>query len=199
MEKKANLLWVGGLQKFSAYARVMPILLGTFGTSVMSSIAGLDDFNRMTQAAYATISCLMAIPVVDITEMLGCIKTFLSTMDMFETTVWHQHKKTHFWDKANFISLLNLPEQIDCFGPLQLYWEGSHEHYIQHVKPVLKNMRQTSSYSKTKMEEVYKETTASLLTEKYCFNITYQKYKSLKLYNAINDIAGLISSRKLLA
>lgn len=60
-------------------------------------------------------------------------------------------------NKANPVSLLNLTEQLEHFGPLRWYWEGVCERYIQIVKPYLiKNMRRTPSYFKKKLSMLHK-------------------------------------------
>ncbi len=57
--------------------------------------------------------------------------------------------------KGNYVTLLNLPEQIARFGPLQDYWDGSQEHSIQLVKQNLVNMHWTQTFMSCKLTEVH--------------------------------------------
>ena len=53
--------------------------------------------------------------------------------------------------KSNFISLLNLPDQIAYFGPLGLYYDGTFERFIQGPKKVLQSARENPASLMTKM------------------------------------------------
>ena len=51
-------------------------------------------------------------------------------------------KEKPIWiSKSNYLSLLNLPEQMKEFGPLRLYWEGGWkgEGIIQELKSLIRN------------------------------------------------------------
>ena len=69
------------------------------------------------------------------------IKVFLSCCNRFCTSYFDK-TVTDFWmGKSNFISLLNLPEQIAHFGPLGLYYDGTFERFIQGPKKILETAR----------------------------------------------------------
>ena len=79
------------------------------------------------------------------------IKIFLSCCHRFCHS-YFDPSITEFWmGKSNFISLLNLPEQIAKFGPLGLYWDGNFERYIQGPKAVLKSARKSPASLMAKM------------------------------------------------
>ncbi len=46
-------------------------------------------------------------------------------------------------------------EQIELFGPLQEYWEGTRDQYIHLIKLQLANMQQTYTYMSSKLIEVH--------------------------------------------
>jgi hypothetical protein len=74
---------------------------------------------------------------------------------------------TQFWEtKSNFVSLLNLPKQIESYGPVRHYWEGDQERNIQLFKPLIKCMRKTESYFCIKMRHLQLHHTLELLTMK---------------------------------
>ena len=84
----------------------------------------------------ALLSRLMTndpIPVETIDEY---IKLFLGICHYFEGTIGYPTnnqgiKSSPFWyNKGNFVSLLNLPKQISIFGPVRLHWEGIRERFI---------------------------------------------------------------------
>ena len=99
------------------------------------------EFECMIQSAFVLISHLMSRSNTSVQEISDIIKIFLSTCHNFDKTFgFSKDPANPFWfKKSNFISLLNLPGQINKFGPLYLYWEGVKERYIQFVKPLLKN------------------------------------------------------------
>ena len=87
---------------------------------------------------------------------INYIKEFLSSCHQFHSCFYEASDESKvFWNCSNFLSLLNLPRQIHQFGPLRLHWEGIHERFIQCVKPMLKNMRSTTSYLNTKLQQIH--------------------------------------------
>ena len=88
------------------------------------------------------ISLIMAEEVTEtlINECDNAIKVFLSMVDIFDAAMHNNERKTKIWvRKSNFISLLNLPEQMRMYGPLRRYWEGGYrgEAMIQELKPLI--------------------------------------------------------------
>ena len=62
-----------------------------------------------------------------------------------------------FWvGKGNFMGLLNLGRQIQTYGKLRSYWEGTHKTFIQPVKTVLVSMRKGTSYLQKKLKLIQK-------------------------------------------
>ena len=83
------------------------------------------------------------------------IKKFLSVCHIFETYTYTQQDQVPVWySKGNFISLMNLPDQIKQFGPVYLHWEGVRERFIQVAKPLMKNMRTSLTYLCIKLQEI---------------------------------------------
>ena len=79
------------------------------------------------------------------------IKIFLSCCHRFAKS-YYDNTVAEFWfTKSNFISLLNLPEQIAKFGPLGYYWDGTFERFIQGPKAVLRTARKNPASLMTKM------------------------------------------------
>mmetsp|Transcript_32498 Transcript_32498/g.70382 ORF Transcript_32498/g.70382 Transcript_32498/m.70382 type:complete len:115 (+) Transcript_32498:2-346(+) len=70
---------------------------------------------------------------IDIDEY---IKLFLNSVHEFDDIPNPDTTKRVILDASNYLSLLNLPDQIMRHGPLHLYWEGNRERYIQVLKPL---------------------------------------------------------------
>ena len=94
------------------------------------------------------------------------IKIFLACCQRF-CDLYFSSDTIPFWaNTSNFLSLLNLPSQIDRFGPIRWYLEGTRERFIQTVKKVLVSMRKTTSYFVRKLEIMQKITTMWWISDK---------------------------------
>ena len=84
---------------------------------------------------------------------------------------------------------MNLPDQINEFGPLRLHWEGTREKYIQQIKPMLTNLRANSTYLVTKIQQHSQNSYLDLLMsdtinkneKKRNFEITSFGYPSISI------------------
>ena len=133
------------------------------------------------------------------------IKLFLSMTDAFDKSFNNydldKMDKTWLFRKGNFISLLNLPEQIHRFGPLRSFWEGRCERYIQNVKRYLTNVRPTNTYLLSRTRQFINDSRLSAFLDANnrresnhfsykIYAINFQLQQSLK-NNCV--VAGLIS------
>ncbi len=86
-------------------------------------------------------------------QQLQHIKLFLDCCHQFCSDT-HDDINTPFWlSNGNYVTLLNLPEQIEQFWPLQDYWEGTREQYIHLIKHQLANMQQPQTFMSRKLTE----------------------------------------------
>ena len=87
----------------------------------------------------------------------------------------------------NFLSILNLSEQIDQFGSVCDYWEGTYEQYIQYVKPFMKNVRNTESYLGVKLSNIHNSHLLNNLTQDFEENIksSFERYKNVIIYSSL--------------
>ena len=84
------------------------------------------------------------------------LKLLLSCCNHFVKS-YQEKKQIPFWStKENYLSLLNLAEQVAEFRSLRWYWDGTRERYIQTVKKDLVEMRRSTSYFHTKMIKIQK-------------------------------------------
>ncbi len=91
------------------------------------------------------------------------IKLFLDCCHQF-CKATHDDIITPFWlSKSNYVTLLNLQEQIERFGLLWDYWVGSWEHYIQLIKQKLVNMCWAQSFMLGKLTEIHQSNMLGLI------------------------------------
>ena len=66
------------------------------------------------------------------------IKMFLSSSERYCKLVLNKgNKKTFMSQKGNFLSLLNIPDEMRQYGPLRRYWDGDYEAFVKLIKEVL--------------------------------------------------------------
>ena len=74
------------------------------------------------------------------------LRFFFLLFRSFEENAFHDTDGNFMWNSStNFVSILNLPNNIEKFVDLSFYWEGSKERFIQLIKPWMKNVRKTRS------------------------------------------------------
>ena len=101
------------------------------------------------QSVFNVVSRLMSTNPISPNEIDAYIKIFLSCSNIISS-----EKEEPWWFKGNIISLLNYKMQLQKFGHLRNYWEGNRERYIQTVKPILSNIRDTSTYLYRKLNKL---------------------------------------------
>ena len=144
------------------------------------------------------------------TEVDREVTIYLTNLHIVQKTINDIHKtgideiNAYWLKKYNFLSLLNIPETIDKYGPLINLWEGSNqgEGYLRYAKPKvtdihsknwqinahinllnetsLNNVINCHALNKTSdniKDEYKKNTTTKLRTSKKCFNPTSQSMK----------------------
>ena len=203
---------LGGWQaeQYIAFTRCIIVVYSSIRDVVGDNEVGIDEHECMIQALLCLISRLMTLKEVDSSSLLRFIKVFLSSSDMFEHKAYVMNGDDAMWfTKGNFLSLLNLPAQIFKFGSLRIYWEGSSERSIQQIKPFLINIRQTSSYFKTKLTYLYVSETLDTINKEIASYVPpiqtstsgqeYQKHSDFKTYSSNVNISSLISSGKVIS
>ena len=190
--------WIA--ETFLGYARLSCILpIKTILYLKSENKLAIKEYQIMIQAMYALIARLMSSACTSL-EINEYTKLFLSSCDHFDTLFYESNKETHkpFWTTANFLSLLNLPTQIDQFGSLRLHWEGIYERYIQHVKPHLKNMRNSTSFMVQKLQEIHSHNFMEYVIMnrlKDCKK-KYNRFRHTHLYGSENEILRAINEKK---
>ena len=105
-----------------------------------------------------------------------------------------------WWKRGNFLSLLNLCDQIKSFGSIRWYWDGSRERFIQFVKPFMSNMRNTSSYLKIQYNRVQQSNLLNDLLQTYDTSISdepsYMRYNNMTGYHDIEYLTQIIQQNE---
>ena len=146
--------WIAA--NYLAFARVMLICYRYVRTVITRTEPGLRQCEGMIQSCLCLVSYIMSKHNANPTPILEYTKLFLSCVDKFESTVYIKETLKPIWtSRGNFLSLLNLPLQQQYFGTVRNFWEGERERYIQQIKPLLTNLRHSTSYLVTKLERLY--------------------------------------------
>ena len=158
---------------------------------------GYLEFNCMIQAAFVLVSHLMTRQSVLSNDIDNMIKIFLYSCNKFATSFGYGDDNVPFWyKKSNFVSLLNLPEQITTYGPIHLYWEGVKEQYIQYVKSILKNKRKTVSFLSTKVHQLLQNNALDLLKNRFSKHTpkVYSRYNNIYIFSTNKDLEEKINN-----
>ena len=116
----------------------------------------MNYYELMIQSIMCLLYCITVPQAYSSNEISNYIKCFLQSVDLFEeySDVISTGPNNVWFSRGNFLSLLNLPDQIEKFGSVRLYWEGCCERHIQYVKPLMKNMRNSTSYLQIKFHQL---------------------------------------------
>jgi len=188
-------------ETYLAFSRIMIVITGHIDEYIHHDELGLNELQLMFESLFALISRLMSDAIIDTDTIRDYIKLFLSVCHFYEDEIGFEEnskgdKINPFWyNKSNYVSLLNLPDQIKTYGPVRLHWEGVKEKFIHNVKPTLKNKRTSVTYLVAKLEKIFKKNNFSLILNRYDDKPSskkYQKYKDLKLYKSVVEIESSI-------
>ena len=190
--------WIA--ENYLAFSRLICIIFSEVRNICRNEVRGIDEYDCMIQSFSGMVSRLMTKKCVCIDELEDYIKLFLSSCSRFatETNVGATSDIPFWYSKANFLCLLNLPEQIKRYGPLHLYWEGSRERYIQNVKPSMKNMRTSASYLVTKMEQIQSDSLINHTLHEHFWvrQKQYNRYHHYRTYDGIDEVKLNIASKQ---
>ena len=135
--------WVS--ENWMAFIRISPILFGWACKDWETGIQnGFRDVARTILSFHAVCARVMTHGGIDsdmIDETEHLMKEFLSCIRELDIRVRHASmtgkNASAFYDKANFMSLLNLIAMMSMLGPLILWWDGGGkgEKFIQEIKP----------------------------------------------------------------
>ena len=123
----------------------------------MNEYVEIKSIFQLLNSLHVMVSTLMNPRTATDTDTIEVyVKFFLSCVNRSYHLV--NGSGDYFWGKkGNFLSLLNLPDQIKRFGPIRWYWEGICEAYIQEVKPHLtQNLRKTPKYFMANLALIFK-------------------------------------------
>ena len=136
------------------------------------------------------------------------IKLFLTWSEKYCTTVENRELVDTFISlKGNFLSLLNIPNEMTLFGPLRRYWDGDYEKFVRSMKEVLPGgiHREGSSTLVSKLLR-FKER-ASLrnaamesfeyVSRQHLFghDKKYERHQRWKVYASLDSIKNIIKNK----
>ena len=186
--------WLG--ENSLAFARVMPFIYGQFFLQVQlpqsaTTLAQetLVALRQLFNSLHVMLSMLMSPREFETKLIDANIKVFLSCCDRF-VKLHYDSSVSPFWaTKGNFLSLLNLAEQISTFGSVRLYWEGTRERFIQTAKAVLVSFRTSTSYFLAKMGLIQKLNTLEWLKkEMFAYGEAEERFKGCHRYDSLEEV-----------
>ena len=184
-------------ETYLGYSRFMVIIIGYIDDILPQNTVGLTELKAFHQCLYSLLSHLMTRKQNDVSIISDHIKLFLSVAHYYEKAIGFPTNVSNvklfplWYRRSNFVSLLNLPKQIEKYGPVRLYWEGHRERYIQVIKPILANKRTSVSYLQTKLKKVYKLSTFGNVLQNKIDNEKvkdYKRFEDLKVYYNITKL-----------
>ena len=190
--------WIA--ENYLGFTRIMSNVLGYTRKYIpLEFTQEIDSYEFMIQTCLAFVCRVMTNASVTIEEIDDYIKLFLSAVHNFERLTYvAERKRPYVWySKGNFLSLLNLPDQIREFGSVRNYWEGSRERYIQLVKPFMKNNRDTDTYLHLQMKHVLSSTMLkNIMTEvSQSSNKKYSRYNNIRRYKNTQEVVDCINNK----
>ena len=175
---------------------------------IESNALGVQHIKMVICCLSPLILRLMSKESIDVKIIANYVKLFLSVCHYFEREIGLPtnnigNRMTPFWyNRGNFVSLLNLPTQIQSYGPLRLHWEGMREWFIQTLKQVLLNNCNRVSYLTGKLKRIH--TLLSFETISYgiaddSYIHTYKRYEDHCLYKDVFEIDDAIQNQRVLS
>ena len=132
------------------------------------------------------------------TTIENYIKVLLQSVHHFEeySNIFATNAPFMWYSRGNFLSLLNLPDQIKQFGSIRLYWEGSCERHIQYVKPLMTNMRNTPTYLAKQFHTLQQtnmiDHMMDVVSNDDQYVHKYARYNNMKIYSDVATICEII-------
>ena len=193
--------WIA--ETYVGFSRIYGLLLCPLLKKISKDSLGLNEFISMINSLHAMLSRLLSTNV-DTTIIQQYVKYFLSCCVKFYSSFYDDENATKmFWNCSNFLSLLNIPQQIEQFGPLRLHWEGVHERFIQCVKPMLKNMRSSTSFLTIKMQQIHNDVVINNILRNEKQGTTrkmYKRFRDIYIYKSLKNLQDcLIKAKNIMA
>lgn len=162
LRKLPKAFWLA--EDILGFSRIMPCIYGLFFANNFKFGRHTDNFlcchlsiKRLLNSLHVLVSALMNPKTSrDVRKIEAYIKVFLSC-GHFASECINGNGAAFWMDRGNELSLLNLPAQIEKYGPVRDWWEGVMEAYIQEIKPqLIASMRKTATYFRDKLKLIYK-------------------------------------------
>ena len=166
----------------------------------------LPMLKRLLCSCQVMISLIMTKSIVPTQELDVHIKIFLSDCHRF-CTEYYDSSVTEFWfTKGNFISLLNLPEQIEQHGKAGYYWGGIFERFIPMPKGYLIGARKNPQLLQKRMILMQRETSINYIRTNLRTNAVIENdedgvgsYIGVRIYSKREQIIERLSTGKCLS
>jgi len=165
-----------------------------------------EQFVCSCQSMVARIMC-DSCTEESIVDLENHIKLFLTMSERYCRLVEDKSaNKTYISMKGNFLSLLNIPDEMREYGPLRRYWDGDYEAFVKLIKEVLPGglNREGGSTLVSKMMR-FKERTALVFAANTCKDylqssrfITedkkYERNHDIHIYKSLSQVEDILNN-----
>eukprot|EP00986_Skeletonema_menzelii_P019204 scaffold27132_cov183-Skeletonema_menzelii.AAC.2 len=205
-------------ENYIAIARISSFLIGFYLHHFDPFNGGITHDNihrllRLSDSFQTMIASVMRVDDAVTPEMLdNNIKLFLSCWSQCEGGIDLSGQEgsnargggsgNAIFSKGNFLSLLNIPNQVKIFGPVRHYYEGNNEFHIQKIKKPLDHVRFSQTFFERKLlRHLQSERLAFMGKEMRGEKENKKIWKARRYYRykTANDVEAALSSGRSLS
>ncbi len=200
-----NTQWAS--ENYIAIARIFSFLIGFYCHHLDPYHGGITHLNMhhlhlLSNSFQTMIASLMRVDGGVTPEMLDSnIKLFLSCWNKCEGEIdlseegKAEGSASGIFQKGNFLSLLNVPDQVRNFGPLRHYFEGNNEFYIQKIKKCVDHVRFSQPFFERKMVR-HKQSELLSFMKKQIREKEQGKWKAKRYYRhrSVDEVEAALSA-----
>ena len=175
-----------------------PSILPPIGGNIMNVTNLVTSMSRMVAHVMTKVVTPPLLIECDIS-----IKIYLTMVHKFDIALNGTGDRKFTWvQKSNYLSLLNLPNQMKIYGPMRCYWEGGYrgEGLIQELKSII-NHGLTNNWQHNTMKRFFNLRTLSILSNETNFDRCHESEdtspnKQFKRYGTIDNIINTMMNHK---
>lgn len=208
-----NTQWAS--ENYIAVARIFSFLIGFYCHHFDPCNGGITFDNmyhlrRLSNSFQLMIASLMRVDDAVTPEMLdNNIKLFLSCWNECEGGIDLSQEGNNasssgnaIFTKGNFLSLLNIPDQVKMFGPSRHYYEGNNEFHLQKIKKPVDHVRDSQTFFERKLlRHMQSERLAFMRKEVRGEGVSENKWKAKRYYRhkSANDVEAALTGGRVLS
>ena len=160
---------------------------------VLSNPGGdVKNVTNCLRAMLRMISILMQTEINEklISESDLSIQIYLRMVEELNNALRNKKDKPIWITRSNYLSLLNLPDQMRLYGPLRLYWEGGWkgEGIIQEIKEIIRDGLK-KNWAMNTLKRAYNGRAFDFLLKES--KLEFENYNNIRHYKTYSSIQEL--------